>query len=75
VTTSRPIILAELLRQYRVAAGLTQEELAEQPKVSVRAVGDLERGVRRAPHKDTLALLTRALALDETKSQMLMAAA
>jgi predicted ATPase/transcriptional regulator with XRE-family HTH domain/uncharacterized protein HemY len=75
VTTSRAITLAELLRQYRVAAGLTQEELAEQAKVSVRAVSDLERGVRRAPHKDTLALLTRALALDETESKLVMEAA
>jgi predicted ATPase/DNA-binding XRE family transcriptional regulator len=75
VTTSRPTTLAELLRQYRVGAGLTQEELAEQAKLSVRAVSDLERGLRRAPHKDTLALLTRALALDETESKLLMEAA
>ena len=53
----------ELLRQYRLAAGLTQEELAERARISVRAIGDLERGARRTPHKDTLRLLAEALSL------------
>ncbi|MGH3156163.1 MAG: helix-turn-helix domain-containing protein, partial [Streptosporangiaceae bacterium] len=33
-----------LLRGKRLAAGLTQEELAEQAAVSVRTVSSLERG-------------------------------
>ena len=31
-----------LLRRYRVAAGLTQEELAERAGVSTRGISDLE---------------------------------
>jgi predicted ATPase/DNA-binding XRE family transcriptional regulator/uncharacterized protein (DUF2384 family) len=58
-------LLGVLLRRLRVAAGLTQDELAQRAKLSVRAISDLERGVRRAPHKDTLALLAEALSLDE----------
>ena len=33
----------ELLRRYRVAAGLTQEALAERAGISTRGVSDLER--------------------------------
>ena len=36
----------EWLRNQRVAAGLTQEDLAERSGVSVRAIADLERGLR-----------------------------
>src|SRR5205085_4541051 len=50
-----------LLKRYRQAAGLTQEALAEQAGLSVRAVSDLERGLKVRPHKDTVALLTAAL--------------
>jgi DNA-binding transcriptional regulator YiaG len=35
---------AVVLRQLRTAAGLTQEELAETARISVRSVSDLERG-------------------------------
>src|SRR3984957_4513979 len=52
-----------LLRQYRLASGVTQERLAEQARISVAAVGSLERGIRRAPHRDTVALLAEALSL------------
>src|SRR2546421_3485630 len=52
-----------LLRRYRVAAGLTQEELAERARLSVRTIGDLERGASHAPRKDTVELLAQALAL------------
>ena len=63
MTTLRTPALGELLRQRRIAAGLTQEELADRARISVRAIGDLERGVRRTPHKDTLRLLAEALSL------------
>jgi tetratricopeptide (TPR) repeat protein/transcriptional regulator with XRE-family HTH domain len=59
----RAVTFAELLKRYRQAAGLTQEELAERAGLSLRGVGDLERGARRAPRKDTVALLGTALAL------------
>jgi predicted ATPase/DNA-binding XRE family transcriptional regulator len=52
-----------LLRQYRLASGVTQERLAEQARISVAAVGSLERGIRRAPHRETVALLAEALSL------------
>jgi transcriptional regulator with XRE-family HTH domain len=53
----------DLLRRYRAAAGLTQEELAERGGVSARAIGDIERGVSQAPHRDTVRLLVEALGL------------
>ena len=36
--------LGDLLRRYRKAAGLTQEELAERAGLSVRAIANIERG-------------------------------
>jgi len=53
----------ELLKRYRLAAGLTQEELAEQARLSARAISDHERGARRAPYRDTVRLLAQALRL------------
>src|SRR5437016_3525177 len=38
--------LASLLKKHRLAAGLTQEELAEQAEVSARTISDVERGLR-----------------------------
>jgi tetratricopeptide (TPR) repeat protein/transcriptional regulator with XRE-family HTH domain len=52
-----------LLRELRVAARLTQEELAEAAGLSPRTVSDLERGVSRRAHKDTARLLADALRL------------
>jgi transcriptional regulator with XRE-family HTH domain len=57
------VAFGTLLRRYRVAAGLTQEELAERAGISRRSLGDLERGVAHTPRKDTVALLAAALAL------------
>jgi len=56
-------LFGQLLRRYRRAAGLTQEELAERAGISARAVSDLERGENRAPRRDTLDLLADALHL------------
>ncbi len=61
-TASSPSF-ATLLRRHRLATGLTQEELAERANLSVRAVSDLERGLRKAPRKETIDLLTEALEL------------
>src|SRR5215467_226087 len=58
-----PAPFASLLRRYRQAAGLTQEELAERARLSVQAIGALERGERQAPRKETIDLLAEALAL------------
>jgi branched-chain amino acid transport system substrate-binding protein len=66
---------ATLLRRYRRAAGLTQEELAERAHLSREAIGALERGDRRAPRKETLDLLAEALALTEPERAAFDAAA
>jgi transcriptional regulator with XRE-family HTH domain len=58
-----------------VAAGLSQEELAERAGWSVRAITDLERGARRVPRKDTVHLLATALALPARERSAFEAAA
>ena len=52
-----------LLRRHRLAAGLTQEALAERARMSCNGIGALERGYRRTPQRQTLALLSDALEL------------
>jgi len=66
-----PISIGELLKRYRVTAGLTQEELAERAGLSARAIRALESGARRAPRKDTLALLSSALSLTPAERNLL----
>ena len=58
-----------LLRQYRLAAGLSQEALAERARMSTDGIGALERGYRHSPRRDTLALLADALELDEEQRE------
>src|SRR5689334_5335230 len=65
----------ELLRVYRLAANLTQEELAERAGLSARGISDLERGARGLPRKDTLQLLLPALDLPPADQAALVAAA
>jgi predicted ATPase/DNA-binding XRE family transcriptional regulator len=67
--------LGDALKRYRVAAGLSQERLAEHAGVSTRAISDLERGLHRMPHADTLDRLARALALSRDQRTVLLAAA
>jgi predicted ATPase/transcriptional regulator with XRE-family HTH domain len=52
-----------LLRRLRIAASLSQEALAERAAVSAAAIGAYERGVRTAPHRDSVDLLAKALGL------------
>jgi tetratricopeptide (TPR) repeat protein/DNA-binding XRE family transcriptional regulator len=52
-----------LLRQLRVDAGLTQEELADAATISPRSVSDLERGINATARKETARLLADALGL------------
>jgi predicted ATPase/DNA-binding XRE family transcriptional regulator len=65
---------ADLLRRRRLAAGLSQEALAERAGLSIRAISDLERGVRRAPYRETVRLISDALALDTIERAALEAA-
>ncbi|HEX4725816.1 MAG TPA: helix-turn-helix transcriptional regulator, partial [Pseudonocardiaceae bacterium] len=64
-----------LLRQARLAAGLTQEELAERSGLSVRALSDLERGRSSHPHRRSVELLVKALNPSETTGARLLTAA
>ena len=64
-----------LLRRYRIAAGFSQEELAERAHLSANGIGALERGYRRAPQRETLALIVRALGLCESLQHDLEVAA
>jgi tetratricopeptide (TPR) repeat protein/transcriptional regulator with XRE-family HTH domain len=66
---------ADLLRQFRAEARLTQEELAEAAGVSLRSVSDLERGVNRTARKDTALLLADALGLAGAVRELFVAAA
>lgn len=51
------------LRRHRSDAGMTREELASRSGVSVRALGDLERGRSRVPQRRTVEALVSALGL------------
>jgi transcriptional regulator with XRE-family HTH domain len=64
---------ADLLRQFRTSAALSQEALAERAGVSPRGISGLERGVRRAPHLTTTRLLAYALALSPADQLALLA--
>jgi non-specific serine/threonine protein kinase len=55
-----------LLREYRLAAGLTQETLADRAGLGARTVQKLERDVHR-PRGETARRLARALALPDTE--------
>ena len=73
--SSGPSAFGSLLRRYRLAAGLTQEALAERARISAQGVGALERGDRRSPQRETLTLLSQALALDSEERSTFEAAA
>src|SRR6266849_6717474 len=61
--TDEPGALGDLLRRHRLAAGLTQEALAEQAGLSARGIADLERGTRRFPYAHTMQRLVETLEL------------
>jgi predicted ATPase/transcriptional regulator with XRE-family HTH domain len=52
-----------LLRRYRIAARLSQEALGERAGLTAQAISVLERGLRRAPYRETVAMLASALGL------------
>ncbi|MPZ63508.1 MAG: tetratricopeptide repeat protein [Propionibacteriales bacterium] len=64
-----------LLREHRLAAGLSQEALAGLAGLSVDAVAALERGRRKAPRPLTVRLLADALDLDDVTRAGLIRAA
>ena len=58
-----------LLRRYRTAAALSQEELAARAGLSPRGISDLERGARTAPRLETVRLLADALGLSRRSAR------
>jgi len=54
-----------LLRRYRLALGLSQEELAARSGLSVRAIANMERGRTTRPRRHSVRSLAQALGLPE----------
>ena len=69
------LTFAELLRQLRTDAGLTQEELAEKASLSTRTISELERGAHKRAQKATAKALADALHLADPVSDSFVAAA
>jgi transcriptional regulator with XRE-family HTH domain len=65
MATEQSSSFAAQLRRYREAAGLTQEQLAEQAGLATAAISALERGVRQRPYAHTLGALAAALNLTD----------
>jgi tetratricopeptide (TPR) repeat protein/transcriptional regulator with XRE-family HTH domain len=63
---------AALLRASRRSVGLSQEELAARSGMSVRAIGNLERGRIRRPHPDSVRRLADALELHGRPRQVFL---
>ena len=61
--TGEQLAFGDLLRQYRNAAGLTQEDLAAHAGLNPDTISLLERGERRRPHRFTTQSLAAALGL------------
>jgi non-specific serine/threonine protein kinase len=74
ITSLRATTFGELLHSFRLAAGLTQAQLAERAGLSARGISDLERGLKQRPRKDTLDLLIAALELPTVDQVRLRAA-
>jgi transcriptional regulator with XRE-family HTH domain len=74
-SAASPEPFGSVLREYRLAAGLSQESLAERARISAHAVGALERGARKSPQRQTLALLSEALQLAQDDHARLALAA
>jgi tetratricopeptide (TPR) repeat protein/transcriptional regulator with XRE-family HTH domain len=64
-----------LLRRYRLALGLSQEELADRSGLSVRAIANMERGRTTRPRRHSVRSLAEALGLPEPQRLQLDRAA
>jgi transcriptional regulator with XRE-family HTH domain len=60
-----------LLRGYRSASGLTQQDLAERSGVSIRAIADMERGRTTRPFRNSVYRLADALELRGAEREQL----
>ena len=70
-----PASFGQRLRQLRVAARLTQEELAQAATLSTRSVSDLERGINLTARNETARLLADALKLTGKERESFLDAA
>src|SRR6516165_1680589 len=70
-----PESFGDLLRERRVAASLTQEQLAELCHLSPKTIAALEQGRRRTPRLSTVKEIAVALGLDEAARTELARAA
>jgi tetratricopeptide (TPR) repeat protein len=66
--------VGRIVRARRLAAGLSQEELAAAAELSVRAIGDIERGRARWPYQDSLRRLADALDIQDQRRAEFFAA-
>ncbi|OMI85994.1 transcriptional regulator [Streptomyces sp. M1013] len=64
-----------LLRELRLTASMSLEDLAEASDLSVRGIGDLERGRRTNPRRRTVTALAEGLRLSTAERQRLLRAA
>jgi predicted ATPase len=64
-----------LLRAFRLARTVSQEELAGRSRLSVQSVSALERGARRAPYRHTVNALADGLGLNPDEREQLVRAA
>lgn len=67
--------LSELLRGFRIRAGLTQAALATKAGLSEQAISVLERGTRQRPRIGTVQALTVALGLTAGEAEEFLAVA
>ena len=58
--SAAPLAFGDLLRRHRIAAGWSQEELAERAAVSARAISNYENGTTLRPQRETVRLLSEA---------------
>ena len=72
---SGPTPFGQELRRLRVAAGLTQQALAQRSRLSEDAISAYENGRRRCPHSDTLEMLADGLGLGQDERRALAATA
>jgi transcriptional regulator with XRE-family HTH domain len=63
VDADTELSFGDLLRLYRGSANLTQEDLAARTGLTPQAIGLLERGKRRHPHRYTVGKLAEGLEL------------
>ncbi|MFB6806871.1 helix-turn-helix domain-containing protein [Streptomyces sp. NPDC056387] len=53
------------IKRLRIESGLTQEQLAENSGLSIRAIRDIERGATRRPYRQSLKLVAEGMGLSE----------